>query len=398
MGRRGLGEGSVSSKRPDGKYQVRISIRDESGKPKQISAYFDRHADAIRGLDELRKEYESGGNAETIRWDTFVEKYFAYHREHSAVATYRLYQSLYKHISPLALPPSTRLHAIKREHIERVLKLLTRQDLGGGMTYPGISDKQRRLVLLLIRKMLNFAVKNEYLVTNVAAKITVKSEAKLVKKRTAILSLDEAKRLLVEASTFRGGRFYELFLVALYTAMRQGEIFALQFGGFDESRRTIRVNFTLTESHNGKLERTAPKTAASRRTLEIPDSVVSALTALRQARSAGPGDFIFLDTEGKPLRKNNFRRDVFGPLRSLAKISDAFTFHGLRHVANSFMLASDGNVVAAQERLGHTTSRMTLDVYAHVLPGHHRAAVDRIDGLFADGKPILEAQARVELG
>jgi len=378
MSKRGHGEGSVRKRKHDGRWEARISIRDEHGKPKQVSRYFSWHADAIKGLAELRSEYQTAGNAETKRWDDFVKEYLAHIRANRAVATFRLYSSLVRHISPIALPPHTRLHAIRLKHIDDIMHLLEDFDFEG-MRVTRKSPNHRRAVLFMLRKMLNFAIRRKYLTTNVAADV---EPPRVTKKKRAILSREQAARLLAEAKTFRDGRYYELFVVALYTAMRQGEIFALTFANFDERKRTIRVEYTLTEGLDYKLDRTEPKTESSIRTLEIPNGAVKVLSALRRARKAQPSDFMFVDTEGKPLRKSNFRRDVYRPLLKAAGIPKTFTFHGLRHVANSFMLAEDGNVKAAQERLGHASSRMTLEVYTHVLPGHHRAAADRLDGLF----------------
>lgn len=379
MTKRGHGEGSVRERKRDGRFEARISIRDQHGKPKQVSRYFNRRSDAIKGLAALRAEYETAGNAEAKRWDEFVKEYLAHIRANRAVATYRLYSSLVKRIDPLALPPATRLHAIKAKHVETVMSLLSPQDFGDGLRSAGASANHRRAVLHMIRKMLNYAIRKKYLTANVATDI---EPPKVPKKKRAILSLEQAQRLLGEAKTFRDGRYYELFAVALYTAMRQGEIFALTFADFDEKKRTIRVEHTLTEGLDYKLERTAPKTESSIRTVELPNGVAKALSALKRRRKAKPSDFIFVDSEGKPLRKSNFRRDVYRPLLKRSGIPSTFTFHGLRHVSNSFMIAQDGNVAAAQERLGHATPRMTLEVYAHVIPGHHRAAADRLDGLF----------------
>ena len=48
--------------------------------------------------------------------------------------------------------------------------------------------------------------------------------------------------------------------------------------------------------------------------------------------------------------------------------------HGLRHTAATLMLAAGVNPKVVQQRLGHAHVSVTLGTYAHVLPGHDRAA------------------------
>ena len=57
-------------------------------------------------------------------------------------------------------------------------------------------------------------------------------------------------------------------------------------------------------------------------------------------------------------------------------------FHDLRHSAATILLTSGVHPKVVQERLGHSTIAMTLDVYSHVLPSIQQEAADKIDDLF----------------
>ncbi len=91
-----------------------------------------------------------------------------------------------------------------------------------------------------------------------------------------------------------------------------------------------------------------------------------------------PEVWVFADSKGGPMRKNNFTRRSWWPLRERAGL-DKVRFHDLRHTAASLLLSAGVHPKVVQERLGHSTVALTLDVYSHVLGGLQRDAADRID-------------------
>ncbi len=104
------------------------------------------------------------------------------------------------------------------------------------------------------------------------------------------------------------------------------------------------------------------------------------LTPVPGARNAG---WVFPDRDGGPRRKSNLIRRSYKPLLKAAGLP-AVSFHSLRHVANSVLLAAGEGPKVAAERLGHSTTRMTMEIYAHVLPTTQRSAVTRLDNAFSD--------------
>jgi integrase len=85
------------------------------------------------------------------------------------------------------------------------------------------------------------------------------------------------------------------------------------------------------------------------------------------------------------LRKDNFTHRVFRPLLELAGIGGRH-FHDLRHTSATLGLAAGENIEVVQERLGHASAKMTLDVYAKAVPSLQREAADRMNTILsADG-------------
>ena len=58
-------------------------------------------------------------------------------------------------------------------------------------------------------------------------------------------------------------------------------------------------------------------------------------------------------------------------------------FHDLRHSAATILLVAGVHPKVVQERLGHSTIAMTMDIYSHVLPSMQQEAADKIDDMLS---------------
>jgi len=92
-----------------------------------------------------------------------------------------------------------------------------------------------------------------------------------------------------------------------------------------------------------------------------------------------PEKLVFVDSQGAPLRRSNFQRRVWEPLRKAAKLPERTRFHDLRHPAASALLGAGQDVATVSGTLGHSGPHVTMRVYAHALPSRKREAADRID-------------------
>jgi integrase len=94
---------------------------------------------------------------------------------------------------------------------------------------------------------------------------------------------------------------------------------------------------------------------------------------------------IFVSPGGGPLRASNFRNRVWGPATQAAGL-DGLTFHGLRHVATSLMVEAGLHPRVIQHRLGQSTARLSMELYAHVSDDADRDAAQHLDARFKDGR------------
>jgi integrase len=177
-----------------------------------------------------------------------------------------------------------------------------------------------------------------------------------------------------------------LWRLALLTGMRRGEILGLKWEDVDLDRGGVSVRRTLSRGKGGTWELGTPKTAAGRRSIALPPSVVAALKRhrihqLERRVELGPLwkdlGFVFTNTTGGPLAVNV----LDGRFRSLIKAAGVprIRFHDLRHTCATLMLANGEHPKVVAERLGHSDVGITLNRYSHVSPDMQRAAADRLD-------------------
>jgi integrase len=177
-------------------------------------------------------------------------------------------------------------------------------------------------------------------------------------------------------------RLHALFVLAVTTGLRQGEIFASKWSDFNTDANTLSITKAAYEL-KGKVFIGEPKTQKSRRCIDLPKFTVAALEEHRAKMTieGNSSDFIFSDTMGNVLRKSNFRKRCF--LKLLKKSGlPTICFHDLRHSAATLLLTQGVHPKVVQERLGHSQISVTLDTYSHVLPTLQKEAAQKIDDFF----------------
>ena len=172
------------------------------------------------------------------------------------------------------------------------------------------------------------------------------------KRTVATWTPDEAGAFL---RAIRGDRLEALYVLALMTGARQGELLALHWRDVDLGRATLSIRGTL-QRVDGRLVVLPPKTEHSRLLIALPALAVDALTQHR-ARGTGSG-FVFLSARGRAMDGSVLRRE-FKDLLARAGLP-RIRFHDLRHCCASLLLAQNVHPKVVQELLGVVTHDATL--------------------------------------
>ena len=175
-------------------------------------------------------------------------------------------------------------------------------------------------------------------------------------------------------------RYRALVTLSAGTGMRQGECLGLTVDRVDFLHRELRVNRQLVTPHEGAPGFGPPKTAASVRTIPLPQTVRLALAAhLEQF----PSDELFFTTpDGQPIRRPVFSR-TWRPAATRVGLSTDQTFHDLRHFYASLLLRHGELIKTVQARLGHASAAETLDTYSHLWPDSDDRTRTAIDEAFS---------------
>jgi integrase len=184
---------------------------------------------------------------------------------------------------------------------------------------------------------------------------------------------------LLEAAS--ESRLEALYVVAIHTGLRRGELLGLKWTDADLNAGTLTVRRSLDVDGTFK----PLKSRAARRTLKLTPRALYALNAHKVRQNAErlqagsrwqDHNLVFPDTVGKPMNAGNLYRRDFRPLLKRAGLADeGFTIHSLRHTFATTLAEKGVHPSTAQKMLGHSDIRMTLAIYTH--------ATDALEGAFS---------------
>ena len=228
-----------------------------------------------------------------------------------------------------------------------------------------------------VRAVFNAAVNADLLVRSPARKIA------LPKVRPPDRKPLTAKEVLRLADAIEG-RYRALVLVGGVLGLRWGEAIGLRVRDIDFMRRTVTVA-QVVEEVAGQL-RVLPgeaKTAGSLRTITAPPFLIQALAGhiAEYREGADRDDLVFIGPRGGILRRRLGER-AFRPAVLKAKLNPKLTFHALRHVAMSALVDENVHPRVMQGRAGHATSKLTMELYAHVSDTADRDAAMALESRF----------------
>ncbi len=393
------GAGTIR-RRPNGLWEARYTAgRTPEGKQLQRSVYAHTRAEVSKQLLSALKLLEDGGCIIPSRitlgeWlERWLDDYVAPFLRQSTVINYRGY--LNNHILPAL--GQVRLKDLTAEALQRFYNRCAQT---GNARCPGkpLSPKTMQNLHNMLHQALDQACKNQLLPRNVADNVVL---PRLKRREMRVLSREEQRQLTALWPTEPLG-FAILF--DLSTGLRLGELCGLKWSDIDFAQRTLCVRRSIRRlpveaprpgAPATRLCEFFPKTEASLRAVPIQASIFNLLLRHRGAQaqekaSAGAQyddrGFIFASPLGgvpDPYRL----RSAFERLQRAAGIPYA-NFHALRHTFATRAIESGVSVKAVSDILGHTTTRLTMDLYCHSSMDLKRSAVDSMATLWEGAEAL----------
>lgn len=283
--------------------------------------------------------------------------------------TYEWYESTVRnHIIPEL--GDIQLNRLSPKHVDELMAKLK-----GTM-----SEFTRRGVFRVLNRALNVAVRWERVGRNVCEMVEAPAPGD---PDMYILTAEETDRLL---RVLEGDRLYPLYLTAIYTGMRLGELLGLRWQDVDLDSRQLWVRQTLQKPGLNPVFGT-PKNNKFR-TVPLAPVVVHALKSLlvtQELERAFYGHeyrdygLVFTQPNGAPINGRSLVRNHWRKIREAVGLPDNVRFHDLRHTFVSRALAAGANPRAVSDIVGHHDPGFTLRRYAHTHQGDREDAIHQLD-------------------
>lgn len=264
----------------------------------------------------------------------------------------------------------------------------------------GITPHTIKSIHKLIAPCIRYAYNNDLIIKDFSKAIELPKEyesIKLLKEEEVQPLTAEEQQIFVQA--IKHHKFEMIFILALYSGLRQGELIALTWNDINFDECYINVNKTMaevveaTQEGRGKIKQTiqTPKTKCSIRKVNIPASVVNMISEYRKTQDIELNKYrslprfkdynlVFCNKYGNYLSPRALRQEFKDIL--IKNNIPPRKFHNLRHTYATRLFELGENPKTVQKLLGHSKLTVTMDTYTHVLDSVKQKAVNKLDILF----------------
>lgn len=375
------------SRRSSGSYTVRVDVdRGVSGKRiRRTVGLFRTRKEAAQAEREALTARDRGIDIapEFVTIGALIERFIA-DRAASGRAEKTIVE--YRRLAKLYVEPSLGSKSVaktKPAHIAEWLAVLRKaggrpiKEKDGTLRDRPLSAKTCALAFALLNGALRWGVRMELCGRNIAAAVSAPSVPK-----SGVKTFENAEIAALLAAV-AGTRWEGYVTLALAVGARRSELLALDWGDVDFERGTVTISKALCQI-GGRIFTKGTKTGASR---IVPLSRV-ALGVLRHQRALQAEDRLRVGAEYEPSAAvftnpvgarltPQAATSAFAKLARGAGVS-ATSLHACRHSAATHLLAEGVDLATTAAILGHANAAVTATVYAHVLGGGTRVAVDRL--------------------
>ena len=384
--KRANGEGTIVKNIRNGiqkGWRASITIgRDDNGKIKRKEFTGKTQQEVKKKLEEYKKEMLLG----TISSDdkiTVSEWYhtwlFDYRIKDLKPKSFEKYEGIYRNYIKDSELGKIKLKDLRATHIQRYYNKL--QNTKPISTIKGINTR--------LKPCLGEAEKQGYIQKNYCKMVTLPKDNN--KKIIQVLSQQEQKQFI---EAIKGHKLEMLFLVALGTGLRLGELLGLKWSDIDFNTGVLTVNRTLSRVKNQTTNKyevieQSPKTKNSNRTIPIPNDILNKLKEHKKIQNkqrllVGEGyinnNYVFADDIGKPIDDKKPGRNLKS---TLAKLSiEPIKFHALRHTYATRLFEANVPPKTVQVLMGHYDISITMDIYTHVMEDAKLEAVEKLNDIF----------------
>lgn len=378
-GRRGNGEGTIR-KRTDGRWEARLSLPDGTSKAFYAKTRSEVAERLTQALHDQRQGVPPTSGRQSL--SQYLTSWYETVQPQVRPSTYRRYGDYTRHLKAgLGRQPLAQLSP------QQVQQFYARK------IADGLSPTTVYNIHGMLHRALDDAMRLGVLSRNVTELVRPPRKAT---REMRTLSPEEVRRFL---GVVQGDRFEALYVLALSTGMREGELLGLRWQDLDLDQAVLRVRLNVAETAT-RYVLAEVKTAYSRRSIGLIPAAVAALRQHQERQHAqrqrlgdaydASLDLVFPNRNGGIMIPDNLAKRSFKQHLEAAGLPRSIRLHDFRHTAATLLLSAGVNVKVVSEMLGHADVGITLRVYAHVLPHMQQSAMTAMAGLIGES-PALPA-------
>lgn len=301
---------------------------------------------------------------ENIKFEKIADMYLNWYKKRRKESSYTKIESVVR----IHLKPQFEHKKIKEISKREIVKF--HDDL-----LDSLSIASAKKVHTVLSAIFNYAIKLEYLKTNVAREvgnIDMKEP-----KQMNFWTLDEFKQFI---QTVDHLMFRTLFMVLFYGGLRKGEALALTWKDIDFKNKIIDINKTV---YHGRI--TSPKNESSVRKIKMPQHTMKLLGELK-LNSKNKIDYVVFGEFYDHIAHSTLDRH-FNEYVEQAEVK-RIRIHDFRHSHASYLISLGNDIQIVSKRLGHANTSTTYDVYSHLYPNAEEKAIEKMEDDFMPANVI----------
>ena len=378
-------------KRPDGRYQTKVYIGAEDGKPKYKYIYAATVAELERKAEEIKYSLHKGGDilSGDLPFSKWAERYLRLKENKVVPAHFAGIRGRVGYWCDIVgdVPISKITRSDLQMHLDAV-----------ALHSPGTGKPAAKKTLIDYRRsagaVFDLAITDRALNYNPADKLEIDRNAE---KKTRRALSDEEQRWILNTSH----RAQTAAMIMMLSGLRRGELIALQVRDVDLETGTLSVCRSVSMVGGHPDVKDGGKTDAAERVINIPRALVDYLRPILADRS--PFDLVCTDARGRMFTESGWKKMWDSYLRELNFKYGKFTKqptskfdpggvpfvipritpHMLRHTCATNMVLAGMDAITVKTQLGHEDIQTTLNIYTHVTAAHQKSQVNKLDEFLA---------------
>ncbi len=311
-------------------------------------------------LNELEKQFSMANDPEKILFRDLTDKYYDYKKNQVKASTFNTDRNKIEN------------RIIPTFGDKEISEITPAMVLDWQLSLDGYSFEYRQRLMIFLKAILTFG-ERFYDSPNISSKIPPLRSNEL-KREMCFWTPEEFVQFLGAVDK----EIYNLFFRLLFVAgCRKGEAMALLWSDISFETCEISITKNITNKEGGAFAVTTPKNQSSVRTIKMPDDFMAELKAFKEREKMKDKDYVF--GKDRPLALTNISR-VFKNAIKASGVKE-IRIHDLRHSCASLLISKGFTIVAVSKRLGHSSTKETLDTYAHLFPTEAEALATAFSGI-----------------